>query len=118
MIQVIDLEKKPEHLQEMGMEKEDFINSSSIIGGSIPIIILGFYDNIEKKRISFFHELGHILKLNEIIFDDEFFNKEKEAWDIGCKLANTLGIEFSEECKEWAKEQLDTYKENKQCIKY
>lgn len=112
MIQVIDLKKKPEYLQEMGMEKEDFINSSSVVGGDPLTIILGFYDSIEKKRISFFHELGHILVLNETLFE-KVFKGEKQAWDAAYELADTLGIEFSKECKKWAKEQLDTYKEKK-----
>ncbi|MGD2072938.1 MAG: hypothetical protein PVG65_05575 [Candidatus Thorarchaeota archaeon] len=110
MIRVVDLEKKPECLKEFGMNKEDFINSSSIAGGDPLTIVLGFYDDIEKKRISFFHELGHILILDETLFEKRF-KSEKQAWDAAYELADSLGIEFSKKCKGWAKKCLSTYRE-------
>jgi len=92
--------------EKSGMEKEDYINKSYTCGNEI---ILGIYDDLELKLISFFHEVGHIAS---ILFNEEIENKyeqEKLAWDVGLQIAASYGVYFSEKTENWANQQLETY---------
>lgn len=97
-MEIIDLHEQPDYWEKVGMRREDFIDRSYVIGGTT--IILGIYKTKERKRASFFHELGHII--NES-------GSEELAWETGMKLAKSLGITFSRATRRWIEKQLTSY---------
>ncbi len=92
-------------------EVEDYRDQSFAAGADV---LLGFYDDIEKKQASFFHEVGHIVddrggrrhpaRQKEIRYD-----RELTAWRVGLSLAQLNGYLFSEETIAWCDAQLATY---------
>lgn len=104
-MKIIDLDNnQPDYWQQVNMRKEDFVDRSFVVGQDI---VLGFYTDKEKKKASFFHEIGHLLIENSGCQ----YQNEKNAWKIGLELANNLGITFSSQCHKWIKEQLEKYKQ-------
>ena len=101
-IKIIDARKNPDIHKEVGMDLESFINKSY---SSNENIWLGFYEDDELRVVSLFHELGH----NLIRESMSKYEQEKNAWDIGLKLALEYGITFSLKTFEWVKKQLETY---------
>lgn len=97
---VIFVEPGDIHCTNNGIEK--YIERSFIVGNDM--IYLGIYKDLELLVISFFHELGHIVKSK-----GEKYNSEEEAWKIGIELAKEERLEFSENALNWAKTQLSTY---------
>ena len=93
---------------------EDTYVDASYSAGNVdysPEIWIGLYDDEELKKISFFHELGHVLDTSEGY--NSRYTKEMRAWEIGLSYAqNIMKIEFSEAAMEWAMKQLETYKED------
>jgi hypothetical protein len=82
-----------------------------------PTIFLGVYKNPELRLISFFHELGHIVDVdNRRIpkYEDlpYYHFSEASAWRMGFRLAYRNGVEFSQEAIDWAKTQLASYFED------
>jgi len=82
-----------------------------------PTIYLGAYKDPELRLISFFHELGHIVDVDNKLLpkyeDLPYYHfSEASAWRRGLRLATRAGIEFSENALEWAKGQLSTYFED------
>lgn len=104
-IKVIDIQDRPLYYNEVGMCMSDFVNKSYIIG--CDTIVLGLYDNKEKRIASLFHEIGHTLVKN----DESQYKREKEAWEIGIELAKEYNIDFSKETLLWIDEQVSVYKE-------
>lgn len=93
---------------------DNYINSSYIIGDTI---YLGIYDDINKKIISFFHEIGHHIIDRDFI--DETIKKqncsfliEQKCWQIGFELAEQYKYCFDSDVYEWANEQTKTYLRN------
>ena len=108
-VEVIDVGERPYYYKEVAMEKEDFINRSYIIGKDT--IVLGVYDNDERRIASLFHEVGHTLINGE--YKDKF-DYEEEAWKKAVELAMEYNIVFSPETMLWIDNQVSTYKrENK-----
>lgn len=103
-IEIIDVQERPKYYNEVGMEEEDFVNKSYIIGKDT--VVLGIYDNDEQKIASLFHEIGHTLVVENY---EEQLNYEVEAWRIGIELATEYGISFSDETMSWINRQVDTY---------
>jgi Zn-dependent peptidase ImmA (M78 family) len=90
---------------------EDCYKNSSYC--SDKTIWLGIYDNEELKLLSFFHELAHILDQTDWSKNADAtteYKAEKHAWELAYKLAAANGIKFTRFAKEWAKEQLETYR--------
>ena len=52
---LIDVVLMPEYIVDSGMDKNHFVNRSFCCGDEI---ILGIYDDVEKREVSFFHEQG------------------------------------------------------------
>lgn len=93
---------------------EDVYIDASYSAGNVECraeIWIGIYEDEELKKISFFHELGHVL--DTVGRYDNRHAKEMRAWEIGLSYArNVMEIEFSDSSIEWAMKQLETYKEN------
>ena len=85
---------------------ETYLNKSFIIGAEE--IVLGIYDDNELLIASFFHELGHIIK-----HENNMFNTEEQAWKIGFEVAREHGFTFSIKTHKWAYEQLCTYNKSR-----
>ena len=69
--------------------------------------------DLELKLISFFHEMGHFIdKTNWSIDANEHtkYKAEENAWNLGYELAINYEINFSENARSWAKQQLETYR--------
>ena len=74
-------------------------------------IELGIYSDPEKRIVSFFHEMGHILTPKRVHKRCRtVYEVEEKAWKYGYKLAKFYGIEFNKDTKDWAKVQLESYK--------
>lgn len=98
--------------------KDAYTNSSSYAGDHI---WLGLYENEELKRISFWHELGHVLVARS--FPDPMalcahypclakllHPSEPLAWRFGLMAASLEGEQFSHVARqEWAMAQLMSY---------
>lgn len=104
VVEIIDVQERPDYCNEVGMEREDFVNRSYIIGNDV--IVLGIYDSNEEKMASLFHEVGHILEVGN--YRDQF-SREVEAWRIGVELAAEYGISFSRETMLWINNQASSY---------
>lgn len=93
---------------------EDTYVNSSYSAGDVdcsPEIWLGIYDDEELKKISFFHELGHVLDSGKVYLHR--YSREMRAWEIGLSYAqHIMKIEFSENAIAWAMKQLETYRED------
>jgi hypothetical protein len=88
--------------------EDAYIDHSYVAGKDIE---LGIYADPEKKIISFFHEMGHILTPNRVHKRcNTKYEIEKKAWKYGFKLAKFYGIEFNKDTKEWANAQLESYR--------
>jgi hypothetical protein len=87
--------------------EDSYIDHSYVAGNYIE---LGIYEDPEKRIVSFFHEMGHILTPKRVHKRcNTKYEIEEKAWRYGYKLAKFYGIEFNKETKKWAQEQLDTY---------
>lgn len=109
-IELIDCAVSDDYIIRSEQPRENFVDCSFAIGGSQ--IILGIYECQEKRLASFFHELGHMHFIDDILLDHVSWNTfwcEIKAWDIGFNLAKRHGIKFSHETLEWAAEQAATY---------
>jgi len=88
--------------------EDTYINRSFVAGKYIE---LGIYADPEKRLVSFFHEMGHILTPKGVNNKCRTkYQVEEKAWKYGYKLAKSFGIEFNKDTKQWAKEQLNGYK--------
>lgn len=88
--------------------EDAYINHSYVAGKDIE---LGIYEDPEKRIISFFHEMGHILTPKRVHKRcNTKYEIEAKAWKYGYKLAKFYGIEFNKDTKDWAKAQLESYK--------
>jgi len=88
--------------------EDTYINRSFVAGKYIE---LGIYTDPEKRLVSFFHEMGHILTPKRVHNKCRTkYQVEEKAWKYGYKLAKSFGIEFNKDTKQWAKEQLNGYK--------
>ena len=98
-LEVVDGREAP-----LGHDPKDYIEKSYICGREI---ILGIFEDPERRLISFFHEVGHVL------LSDEFKEKwnystlhlEIECWNLGIELARTDGVLFSDAALKWGYEQ-------------
>ena len=107
-ISLIDCETNDKYIE--AWDVSDLINKSYIIGNNE--IVLGIYDDPEKRIASFFHEIGHTLVSQQSIKRVKYdtLKIEKLAWKKGYDIAKFYGIKFSKDIKEWAAEQILTYK--------
>lgn len=104
-ITLIEIIPNDEYCKANGIET--YLNKSWLIGNNT--IQLGIYDDEELKLISLFHEIGHTQdKSNKDNLT--IFQIEKQAWEIGYQIAEKYNIYFSNNAKNWALEQLNTYK--------
>ncbi len=88
--------------------EDTYINRSFVAGKYIE---LGIYADPEKRLVSFFHEMGHILTPKGVNNKCRTkYQVEEKAWKYGYKLAKSFGIEFNKDTKQWAVEQLNGYK--------
>lgn len=88
--------------------EDAYIDHSYVAGKYIE---LGIYSDPEKKIVSFFHEMGHILTPKRVHKRcNTVYEIEEKAWKYGYKLAKFYGIEFNKDTKDWAKAQLESYK--------
>ena len=90
--------------------KKDFIENSYICGKEI---VLGIYDDKDKRMASFFHELGHLLIHKKYKKYPEGMKKlhwEIECWNCGIYYAfKRFGIIFKEDTIKWAYEEALSY---------
>jgi hypothetical protein len=86
---------------------EQYTNRSFTDGSDV---WLGKYDVEEFRRISFFHEVGHVIGAG-IPYDEYpyFHYDEAMAWKAGLLLAATEGIFFSHAALQWARGCLFSY---------
>lgn len=113
-VSVDDLEVEPGIAEELkNCNGQDRYDQCSCCYGRK--IILGFYDDIELKLISLFHELGHITwdtadyEDFSIKHDYRSFPIEIECTNIGLKLARSKGIYFSDHALSWMYAQAFSY---------
>jgi hypothetical protein len=92
------------YLKGINIPKEFFLNRSCSVGEEE--IVLGIYDDPILRRISFFHELGHIVDRKD---HPSRYTIESGAWTTGLKIAEDHGITFSVKAIVYAFEQLETY---------
>lgn len=89
---------------------EAYRNRSMVVGKSI---ILGRYDDPELRSISFFHEVGHIIRAGnyaeEVAYNTMII--EAECWQIGLRYAYLHGLRYSDDALKWAYEQVLTHYE-------
>jgi len=98
----------PDYWKDAGMDRDHYLDASYMIGDHT--LILGIYEDKEKKKASFFHEIGHLITEKA----GSKYDWEKRAWLVGLKLARSMGIEFSSNCYKWIKDQLRTYEKYKE----
>lgn len=72
-------------------------------------IWIGLYSDGERKLLSFFHELGHVLDGRTDRPRVSVYDNERVAWEVGRRVADRECVRFSEEAWRWAAEQLATY---------
>lgn len=77
-------------------------------------IYLGWYKSEDRRRVSFFHELGHLLIGREygsyaLYPEQRKYEWEKAAWMRGFAEAEWLGVRFRKTTLRWAAAQLATY---------
>ena len=121
-IRLVDIRKDPDYIERVGMKgcESMFVNQSSCADGEI---VLGIYEDAEKRTASFFHELAHIRSRkysSRYIPVEEIPNMhsiEKYLWEYGFRFAKKLGIEFSDETLEYCDNQLSTYEWHKMTVK-
>jgi len=106
-MEIIDMDIRPDYWKDAGMDRDHYIDSSFIIGDFL--IILGIYKNKERKKASFFHEIGHLIADKS----NCKYTREKNAWLSGLRLAKNMDITFSTECYKWIRNQLETYRKYK-----
>jgi Zn-dependent peptidase ImmA (M78 family) len=107
---LIDMDKRPEYYKEVHMPREDFVDHSYIAGSDE--IVLGLYKDKNKKLMSLFHEIGHLLVDKYFIRSINYntYKYEKEVWRRGLLLAKIYRIAFPFYCYRWAVQQMQTYK--------
>jgi len=104
-IEIIDVEQRPDYYKEVGMEERDFIDRSYIIGKDT--VVLGVYDNDERRIASLFHELGHTLVVGGCGGQLDY---EEVAWKKAVELAIEYNIVFSSDTMLWIDNQVNTYR--------
>lgn len=91
--------------------RDDWIDNSYIYGNDE--IVMGFYNDEDKRLASIFHEIGHIL-INKTDFPANVKTMlwEIECWNLGLEYARKeYGLVFSEDVVKWAYEKgLSYYK--------
>ena len=85
------------------LHREDFINESCCIEKEE--IILGIYDNEEKKIATLFYLLGY-MTLDPSIYKTQY-DREKTAWEIGFQMAAYTDVTFLEETLDWCNKKLN-----------
>lgn len=79
----------------------DWFHENSYIVGSQELV-LGFYKDPERKAISFFHELGHLIISNQSDFEPYSpYIEEIEATIKGIELAKLDNFKFSDSAIYW-----------------
>lgn len=112
----LDIDKKENNMNieeillkyNLNLIKIEEKNRSYIAGTDIYI---GVYDNKELELISIFHEIGHI-ELPDMFSVDSNYNTlliEIECWNIGIRIAQDLGIFFTDNAIQWGYNQAMTY---------
>ena len=54
---IIDCEKYPNYYKDVNMPEKEFFEKSYLVGNTI---ILGRYKDKQRKKLAYYHELGHI----------------------------------------------------------
>jgi hypothetical protein len=105
-IELIEVQPGDELCQANG--EDSYIDHSYICGNDR--IELGIYSDPEKRIVSFFHEIGHTMSSYKWRLKHTQQEIERRAWKDGYKFARSFGIVFNKETKDWAEQQVLTYK--------
>src|SRR3990167_9597454 len=73
---IIDCEKYPNYYKDVNMPEKEFFEKSYLLGNTI---ILGRYKDKQRKKIAYYHELGHLEARKHYL---EKLEQELNAWKI------------------------------------
>lgn len=102
-VKLIDVAVTTDYHKTVNMPEETFIEHSCNIGDEI---IIGLYNNPERRLVSFFHEVGHTLYEGDA---KNKYDQECRAWQACFRLLKEEKIPVTEETTRWCREQLKTY---------